>query len=420
MREGFKWNYSRIDAANYCTMRYYLRYVQHEVPVRLSAYVKGSLLHTLVEKFWDYYGSEEEVMADRKNKKKKSKEKKHFFDRDSFSDYARGQWTSIIMADNRMKQKVAQMEKETGISPKEQRDLDRWKGEVIGWRDEAEPYVIKGMIPKICRPWFDKIVEEGKPLFTELPFNFALNGRRFDGRIDEVRLRDGKVVIRDYKSGSPWLSHMKLDFDPQLTFYNMALCSLVMDSKDFANHIGLDHAREGITRRFNEEGVLIYDDFVEEFFMIEALQRIDAARLMEERPTPKKREFPTEEDYNEAVKRRNIILGNIPPLTRTTTRQKFHYLELMDMIEKTEQDLMFPEKIIAETGRKCDGCDMKEACKRRILNRDCHQDKKENGDYHGQRYFGFVDADSIIKQERKAYKPGYVQKKLSFRRAKKK
>ena len=41
------WSASRIDTANYCNMRYYLRYVDPIKPksLRISPYVKGSLLH---------------------------------------------------------------------------------------------------------------------------------------------------------------------------------------------------------------------------------------------------------------------------------------------------------------------------------------------------------------------------------------
>jgi hypothetical protein len=63
------WTASRIDIANYCRMRYYLRYVEKESSLRLAAYAKGTLLHGLIEHFWDKLGTEEEVAKKRENKK---------------------------------------------------------------------------------------------------------------------------------------------------------------------------------------------------------------------------------------------------------------------------------------------------------------------------------------------------------------
>lgn len=58
-----KWSATRINVANYCRMRYYLNYVDSDKPkpLRLSAYVRGSLLHALIDNFWDKLGTPDEV-----------------------------------------------------------------------------------------------------------------------------------------------------------------------------------------------------------------------------------------------------------------------------------------------------------------------------------------------------------------------
>lgn len=116
MKKRDYWSASRIDCANYCRMRYYLRYIEKEKALRLSAYAKGSLLHELIEHFWERLGTEEEVEKDRKNNKKKAAEKKRYFDGETFAGFARGKWSRVCQADMRLKEKLEKgnlSEKET-------------------------------------------------------------------------------------------------------------------------------------------------------------------------------------------------------------------------------------------------------------------------------------------------------------------
>ena len=69
MFSGIKWSASRIDVANYCRMRYYLKYVEKEKSLKLPAYVKGSLLHSLIESFWKKNGTPEEAAKKSGDKK---------------------------------------------------------------------------------------------------------------------------------------------------------------------------------------------------------------------------------------------------------------------------------------------------------------------------------------------------------------
>ena len=188
----FKWTASKINAANYCRMRYYLRYIDplKPKPERLSAYVKGSLLHELIEKFWEKLGVSDEI---KRNKKGQIISKKKYFDTEGFVNYAQGKWTSILMADERAQDKIV-------------------------WRDKDEKWVIKSGLFKICNPLFPFLKEEGPPLFSEFAIDVYVNGRYYHGRIDEIRKKENKIIIRDWKSGSPWVGAMKLKHDPQLTF----------------------------------------------------------------------------------------------------------------------------------------------------------------------------------------------------------
>lgn len=385
-----EWTYSRIDSANYCTARYYLRYVLKEKSLRLSAYEKGSLLHDLIEHFQVYFGTEEEIEIDKKDKKKKAKYKKKYFNREGFADYAKARWMQKIKSDERIIKKI---------------------GEGISWRDENEKWQIYNTLPKICRPLFDKLLEEGPPLKSELKFQFLFDGKIFSGRIDEIRMRDGKVVIRDYKSGSPWIEHMKLNYDPQLTFYNVGLCSLCFKSEKFAKSLGLEKVR----KTFMGNPIFIYPEIEEEFFLIEALQRIEEADKEKSKPSPKREDFRFEEDYKELMNRRNRILTHVPEVIRSTKRTDNHFFQLLDMIEGAKREIM-EGNISADSGRKCDICDMKRACEKWILERKSRIDTGELKNNYGQEFFSFVDPDFVKLKEKEKFKPAYEQKKLKFRK----
>src|SRR3989344_259489 len=159
-----EWSSSRIDAANYCKMRYWLRYVDplKPEPLRISAYAKGSLLHDLIEKFWLRLGSEEEVA--------RKSSKKRYSNPGEFAKYAQGKW------------------KRTIISSKE-------SNKPIDWSYDGEQWVILNTLPKICKPLFDVFIDEGPPLFKELEFKFFTDGKVFNGRIDDIRIRDNRIRI---------------------------------------------------------------------------------------------------------------------------------------------------------------------------------------------------------------------------------
>jgi hypothetical protein len=320
-------------------MRYYLRYVEKEKPLKLSAYVKGALLHDLIRNFWDRLGTEKEVA--------KKSSKKKYFDEEGFAKYAQGLWKRNIIA-----------------SEKSQNP--------IHWSYDNEQWVINSEIADICTSLYPILLKEDKPLFKEIDFDFLIEGKRFRGRIDDIRIRDGKIIIRDYKSGRPWIGDMKLNNDPQLTLYNIGLCSLCFEREDIAKKLGLEKER----KRFMGNPIYIFPDFIEEFFMIEA-------------PA-----FNLKKKYNLDV-------------IRTTTRRDEHFFELLNVIKGIEKAVNEGE-IYPERGRKCDYCDLKFACEKRL-------DRAGIGHLEGkigQGFFSFAFPSYIRKKEDSGY---FKQKKFRFK-----
>jgi hypothetical protein len=278
-------------------MRYYLRHVEKESSLRLSAYAKGTLLHELIEHFWSKLGSEEEVA--------KKTSKKKYSNAEEFAKYAKGLWMRTVIASENSKNPIQ-------------------------WGYNNEKWVINSELSDICTPLYPILLEEGKPIFKEIPFDFLIEGKRFRGRIDYIRIRDEKIVIGDYKSGKPWMGEMKLNNDPQLTFYNIGLCSLCCSDDEIAEKLGLREKR----KEFMGKPIYINPDFDEEFFMIEA----PAFNLKK----------------NHSI---NVI--------NSTTRKDEHFFELLNMINGIEKAVSEGE-IYPERGRKCDYCDMKYSCEKRL------------------------------------------------------
>ena len=374
------WSASRIDTANYCNMRYWLRYVDpiKPKPLRISPYVKGSLLHKLIEDFWQHLGTFDEVEQDKKNTKKKAKQKKKYYNAESFGEYAQGKWTQTVIRNEKME------------DPKKK---IFWRD---GYEDNSEAWEIRAMMPKMTAALYRIIIEESPPLYSELAFNFEAEGLRFKGFIDEVRLRNGKVVIRDYKSGSPfWIREMKRDFDPQLTFYNAGLLSLLYgnDKKsiEFAKSLGLEEQREELIKSSSH----INPDFEEEYFMVEApylLEKMDA-------------------DKDFARK-----FSNRPEIIHKTKRTEEHFYHLINNIKTTKRNIQYGN-ISFEHGKKCDICDMKHVCRKYST----EPLETQVLDKKGNLLFSFMDPPYSIqamaeKQKEDENKPKTNQRKFDYRR----
>lgn len=314
----FHWSATKVNTANYGTCRFYLRYVLGLKPLRLSSYVKGSFLHALKEHFYDRLGNSEEI---RRNKKGIIISKKKYSNDLEFVDYARRKWNSILKADKSADDKII-------------------------WRFEGEGYVVRSQLKALGMPLFKYLVEINKPIFVELPFDFQIDGERFKGRIDEVRiLPNGQIMIIDFKSGRPWIDEMKLEFDPQLTLYNVGLCSLLKFNRELRQKLGL----EGRLEEFMAGNRFASPNIREGFFMAEALSiDPDKVKIM-------------------------------PQVIYETSRTDEHFLAFLKMIKSCKKRANEGD-VYLESGRKCSECDQKVNCKMQMqcVNRGDFSDKKGN------------------------------------------
>lgn len=324
------WSSSQVNTANYCRRRYYLNYIDPDKPkpLRLSVYVKGSLLHQSIEKFWDRLGTPEEVA-------KKSSGKK-YYDAESFADYLQRQWKRIIIADSKSEEKIS-------------------------WGYENEKYVTLNQLPLIVKPLFQILLDKGPPLFSELAFKFIAYDEGFTGRIDEIRLEKGKIKIIDFKSGDPWVDDIKKDFDPQLSLYNPGLRSICAARPDIADKLGLDGK---LIAKEMQNGHFVDPNIEEMFFMIEAPRVIDLLK---------------EKELQDGKPRK------LPLLEYITHRQDAHFYGVVDMVKGIKQLLSAPNIIYGEWGKKCRGCDMKIACREKSM-----QTNTPFTDKKGQQYFNLT------------------------------
>ena len=90
--ELLKYTFSMLDDANYCLMRYYLRWVEKATPLNPPFFGKGRMFHELVEHFWDRLGTQEEVSRTRKKTGGK-----RYSNAEEFANYASGKWMSIVI-----------------------------------------------------------------------------------------------------------------------------------------------------------------------------------------------------------------------------------------------------------------------------------------------------------------------------------
>jgi len=196
---GFVWTASKIDDATYCPRLYYYKHVRKlRFPINASMAL-GIFMHRAMEKY--FYNGEGKP-------KYKSAE--------SFANICKARWKRFVA-----KGKI--------------------RGQEISWSKKEEPYIIaETILPEICRKVYDIVAQEDMPLFREAKFDFVLDGRRFKGKIDYITKRDGKVIVRDYKSGRRKPGNMKLDFDPQFTLYFLAVASLCHGDKRFAQALKVD------------------------------------------------------------------------------------------------------------------------------------------------------------------------------------
>jgi len=316
------WTATKIEKVNYCTMRFYLNYSLHKKPLLLAPYSKGILIHEVIQDFWLKLGDPEQV-------RKKSSPIK-YSNSEEFKSYFLSKWMQRVISSEKSDNK-------------------------INWSYEEQPWVIKSQISKLAKPLYNYLIKNGKPLFSEMPFKFSIDNKDFSGRIDEVRLIDSKVVIRDYKSGWPWMEKEIAEEKPQLTLYNIGLTAICKQDPRIARLLGLEKK----VNQYLGNPIFIDDSFKHEFFMIEALPRNSHT-----------------EDYKKEK--------DIPDIIVPSKRTENHLLQILSMIDGTMEKIssgnIYPEKSM-----KCNSCDVKHACREEM--------KKYNSgffeDKNGQIYLSF-------------------------------
>ena len=304
-----EYSFSKLDDANYCLMRYYLRWIERAAHPNPPYFFKGDFFHDITENFWSRLGSKDEITR----KKGKVVSEKKYSSAEEFADYAHRQWMHKVIQNKNSK------------DPKRK----------VDWERHGQEFLMGKQARDISYHVFDHLIELGKPLYQEIKFDFVIGHRRFKGRIDAIRTIDGKVIIDDFKSGRPWIGQMKISHDPQMSMYNVGLAALCFNDENFAASLGLNGRRQ----QFKEDPTYLVEEVENRFIMLEA---------------------PA---YWANVKSKEKI--EEVPFIHPTNRKKEHFYEILKMLDGVEksikQGIIYPER-----GRKCDSCVMKKPCEARL------------------------------------------------------
>lgn len=382
-------NSSSIDYAYRCLRYFYLMRVE-KIPKseRITPYyfVKGGLWHRTIEHFFDRLGTLEEIES-RENQRKKQKDpsKKQYHDPQSFADYMTKEWGKIVNADRRYRQ-------------------NQETEKMITWFGDYRPYQIKEQMQSVAISLFPILVQQGRPDFSEFEFKnvklegLVVNGEKIgtlklNGKIDELRVeeRDGKkvVVIRDYKTGDPYVSQTILENDPQFTFYNLLICCKCFRDEEFAKRLGLENVRH----MFNGNPYFVYPEIEHEYFMVEAQARIDYLKKPPQLPDfaekgKRKYESQLEKFRAGRIKTQPDLEGiqkqqvkayqralriwkdtkkrvkTLPQVIYRTRRDNRHFYDLVKLILDIK-DLVLDGKIPTQIRKDCSMCEAKIGCEKR-------------------------------------------------------
>ncbi|MEK6840339.1 MAG: PD-(D/E)XK nuclease family protein [Nanoarchaeota archaeon] len=298
------YSFSKLDDANYCLMRYYLRWIERAPYPNPPFFFKGRFFHSLMENFWERLGTSEEVAMSRN---KRDKNGKKYSSNEEFADYVRRQWIHDII----------------------QNKNSKVPGNVVNWDFKGQEFLMAEKMKEMAYHFFNPLIGLGKPLYQEKKFEFVFGHRKFRGRIDAIRFVNGKILIDDYKSGSPWIGPMKINHDPQMSMYNVGLAAICSQDENFAESLGLKENRN----EFLNDPAYLVEEVENRFVMVEA---------------------PAYWARTEDKKKIERV-----PLIHSTSRKREHFY---DGVEKSiEQGIIYPER-----GRKCDGCVMKKACEEKL------------------------------------------------------
>ena len=305
-----KYSFSKLDDANYCLMRYYLRWVEKASHPNPPFFFKGAFFHGLVEHFWERLGNASEV---RRNVKGRVVSEKKYTAAEEFADYVHGQWMRGIIQNR------------NSSDPKRR----------VDWDYSGQEYVMANEAKNIARHLFNHLVEIGKPLYQEVPFDFIIGNRKFNGRIDGIRVQNSKIKVEDYKTGQPWMGAMKVNHDPQMSIYNVGIAALCFKDGRFAESLGLKDRRTEFVRN----PTYLVEEIENRFIMLEApayWARVGDKKKIE-----------------------------TVPLIHPTHRKTAHFYEVLKMLDGVEKSIKYGI-IYPERGRKCDACVMKKPCAARL------------------------------------------------------
>jgi hypothetical protein len=246
------------------------------------------------------------------------------------------------------------------------------RGVPIIWRDDAEPYVLKGSIHGNCLAAYQYLVSKGRPIFSEYPFRFTLeyegmgvDGKpaereiKFRGRIDEIRER----VLIDFKTGYSRIGYMETNHGYQLTIYELAFSVLGRKKEDFRRRVGVTDEQ---VARLEEQNLLLLDNV--QVGLVQFLNWDQSIQAIPGVPMRKLRKFLDRyagETSPRATKELNRILDEhgrvlLPPAELMATRSEYHARELIDLVDWFE--------LIKSTGQYwprrvgCDRCVAKRRC----------------------------------------------------------
>ncbi len=118
------------------------------------------------------------------------------------------------------------------------------KFERINFKSDELPIILHWDGRHILRKFYKANIEikksEPAPI-SEKTIRFRLDSKKFRVKIDEIRAKDGKVIIRDYKS-SRFIREKPIE-DLQLVFYQMAVALKLKEDENFRESLGFSKKR---------------------------------------------------------------------------------------------------------------------------------------------------------------------------------
>jgi len=196
------WSPTKIKVAQSCLKKYYFEYIlRDKIPIP-SYFASGIFLHKRMESLYKGNFGNLELA---------------FKSAESFYKQSRAIWIRKIIKEGEI------------------------QGKKIAWKNKDEPWELIGLIKQICYQAYQRGLEEGPPLGTEIPIKFEFNGNFFNLRIDEVRKG---AVIRDHKTGKWSESDFELGYLTQLTMYALAISCKAHKDEAFSKVFGISNPEE--------------------------------------------------------------------------------------------------------------------------------------------------------------------------------